>query len=179
MWHRPKGGLKAAEELSRYKNSPWSDLQLYVFNNEVHFREPDMGQVRAVKSGQYVNLPLRPIIEEVAEKSNLLRERATSERCLGDCRNHNSDPRDRELQQGGLLACADRRRVSHSDHGEVEARSPVMCLLLDQNVADPVAAMFREFGHTVHLVRDILPANSDHAGSASPAQSDQSVWRQA
>ncbi len=70
---------KAAEELSRYKSAPWSDLQLYLFNDEVHFREPDTGQVRGVKSGQYVNLPLRPIIEEVIQKSNLLRERAASE----------------------------------------------------------------------------------------------------
>jgi len=35
--------------------------------------------VRGVKNGQYLNLPLRPIIEEVAQKSNLLRQRATSE----------------------------------------------------------------------------------------------------
>jgi uncharacterized protein (DUF433 family) len=70
---------KAAEELSRYKNAPWSDLQLYVFNAEVHFRESDTGHVRGVKSGQYVNLPLRPIIEEVAKKSSLLRERASGE----------------------------------------------------------------------------------------------------
>jgi DNA-binding transcriptional MerR regulator len=63
---------KAAEELSRHKNSPWSDLQLYVFNSEVHFREPDSGRVRGVKSAQYVNLPLRAVIEDLAEKSNQL-----------------------------------------------------------------------------------------------------------
>jgi uncharacterized protein (DUF433 family) len=86
-YHIPLQNLrKAAEELSRYKNSPWSDLQLYVFNAEVHFREPDTGQVRGVKSAQYLNLPLRPIIEEVAQKSNRLRERATSE--LGRIKRH-------------------------------------------------------------------------------------------
>jgi uncharacterized protein (DUF433 family) len=85
--HIPLQNLrKAAEELSRHKNSPWSDLQLYVFNAEVHFREPDTGHVRGVKSGQYLNLPLRPIIEEVAQKSNLLRERASNE--LGRIRRH-------------------------------------------------------------------------------------------
>jgi uncharacterized protein (DUF433 family) len=86
-YHIPLQNLRrAAEELSRHKNAPWSDLQLYVFNAEVHFREPDTGQVRGVKSSRYLNLPLRPIIEEVAAKSNLLRERANSE--LGRINRH-------------------------------------------------------------------------------------------
>ncbi len=50
-----------------------------------------------------------------------------------------------------------------------------MRLLLDQNVADSVAAVFREFGHTVHLVRDILPANSPDPLIAAVAELDSYV----
>jgi uncharacterized protein (DUF433 family) len=75
-YHIPLQNLrKAAEELSRHKDSPWSDLQLYVFNSEVHFREPDTDQVRGVRSNQYVNIQLRTIIEDVTAKSNQLLER--------------------------------------------------------------------------------------------------------
>src|ERR1700730_11594643 len=64
-YHIPLQNLrKAAEELSRHNDSPWSDLQLYVFNSEVHFREPDTDRVRGVRSDQYVNIQLRTIIEE-------------------------------------------------------------------------------------------------------------------
>jgi uncharacterized protein (DUF433 family) len=65
---------KVAEELSRYSD-PWSELVLYVFGEEVHFREPETGKVRGVLTKQYVNIPLRSIIEDVTERSNKLKER--------------------------------------------------------------------------------------------------------
>ena len=37
---------------------------------------------------------------------------------------------------------------------------PIMRLLLDQNVPNSVADVFRERGHEVQFVRDILPADS-------------------
>lgn len=71
---------KAAEELCKYKDTPWSDLVLYVFNNEVHFREPETDRLRGVVSKQYVaNVPLRDIIEDAMERSNKLKARAKSE----------------------------------------------------------------------------------------------------
>jgi predicted nuclease of predicted toxin-antitoxin system len=50
-----------------------------------------------------------------------------------------------------------------------------MLLLLDQNVADSVATVFREFGHTVHLVREILPADSPDPLIAAVAELDSYV----
>jgi predicted nuclease of predicted toxin-antitoxin system len=47
-----------------------------------------------------------------------------------------------------------------------------MHLLLDQNVANSVAAVFREFGHTVQLVREILPADSPDPLIAAVAEID-------
>jgi len=80
QYHIPLQNLRrAAEELSRHKDSPWSDLQLYVFNGEVHFREPETGRVRGARSGQLVNIPLRTIIEDVAGKSNQLLERSADQ----------------------------------------------------------------------------------------------------
>jgi DNA-binding transcriptional MerR regulator len=70
---------KVAEELSQYKDAPWSNLVLYVFQKEVHFQEPDTERIRGALSKQYVNLPLRTIIEDVAEKSNRLRERSSEQ----------------------------------------------------------------------------------------------------
>ena len=37
---------------------------------------------------------------------------------------------------------------------------PVLTLLLDHNVPDSVAVVFKEHGHNVVLVRDILPVDS-------------------
>jgi uncharacterized protein (DUF433 family) len=75
-YHIPLQNLrKAADELSRYKDSPWSHLQLSVSNSEVHFREPDTDRMRGYQSNQYVNIQLRTIIEDVTEKSNQLLER--------------------------------------------------------------------------------------------------------
>jgi uncharacterized protein (DUF433 family) len=67
----------AAKALSQYTEAPWSELTLFVFGKEVLFREPDTGVMRGALSKQYVNLPLRSIIEDVAERSNKLRERTT------------------------------------------------------------------------------------------------------
>jgi predicted nuclease of predicted toxin-antitoxin system len=50
-----------------------------------------------------------------------------------------------------------------------------MHLLLDQNVANSVAVAFRERGHTVQLVREILPANSPDPLIAAVAELDSYV----
>ena len=47
-----------------------------------------------------------------------------------------------------------------------------MDLLLDHNVPDSVAVVFREFGHTVHLVREILPTDSPDPLIAAVADRD-------
>ena len=65
-----------AKKLSQYKESPWSEITLFMFGKEVHFREPETGQIRGVFSNQYVeNLPLRSVVEDITEKSNKLKER--------------------------------------------------------------------------------------------------------
>jgi DNA-binding transcriptional MerR regulator len=66
---------KVARELMQYNDAPWAEVVLYVFGKDVLFREPETGKVRGVLDKQYVNIPLRNIIEDVAEKSNRLRER--------------------------------------------------------------------------------------------------------
>lgn len=68
-----------ADELVRYTETPWSDLTLYVFGKEVQFREPETGKIRGVLDKQYVNIPLKTIIEDIAEKSNKLRERSADQ----------------------------------------------------------------------------------------------------
>jgi uncharacterized protein (DUF433 family) len=65
-----------AAELSHLEDRLWSETTLYVFNNEVHFREPDTGQVRGAVSRQYVTIPLVGIMNDVSEAARKLKERA-------------------------------------------------------------------------------------------------------
>jgi len=66
---------KVALELSKYREQPWSELILYVFNREVYFREPETERIRNVVGGQYSLLPLRSVIRDVSKESELLRKR--------------------------------------------------------------------------------------------------------
>ena len=62
---------------------------------------------------------------------------------------------------------------------------PVLRLLLDHNVPNSVAAVFKEYGHEVHLLRDVLlPDTPDPIVAAvseenvtSPRPSISSIWR--
>lgn len=66
---------KTAQELSQYRAEPWSELVLYVFGKKVYFREPDTERVVGVLSGQYVLIPLRSIINDVAAEARQLKKR--------------------------------------------------------------------------------------------------------
>jgi len=66
---------KVAVELHRHRNSPWSELTLYVEGKAVHFKEPSTGKVRDALSGQYTALPMKTIAEDVATAANNLRNR--------------------------------------------------------------------------------------------------------
>ena len=77
---------KVAEELIKYKEAPWSELTLYVLGKEVHFHEPESGQMRGVVSGQYVNIPLKDVIDDITSKSDQLRERAKDQ--VGNIERH-------------------------------------------------------------------------------------------
>jgi hypothetical protein len=52
---------------------------------------------------------------------------------------------------------------------------PVMHLLLDHNVPDSVAIVFRERGHRVQLVRDILPTDSPDALVATVSEDEGAI----
>ena len=65
-----------AHRLSHLKDSLWAETKLYVFNKEVHFKEPHTGKVRGVVSGQYVSIPLVSIMSDVSRQTEKLRARA-------------------------------------------------------------------------------------------------------
>jgi predicted nuclease of predicted toxin-antitoxin system len=52
---------------------------------------------------------------------------------------------------------------------------PVMRLLLDHNVPVSVAEVFRERGHAVLLVKDILPTNSSDQLVATVSEADGAI----
>lgn len=70
---------KVAEELSQFDESPWSSLTLYVLAGRVQFREPETGLIRDVLEKQYVNLPLRNIVEDVEQRAAKLKVRTANQ----------------------------------------------------------------------------------------------------
>ncbi|HZL60080.1 MAG TPA: DUF433 domain-containing protein [Stellaceae bacterium] len=70
---------KVAVELYKHRNAPWSELTLHVLGTSVYFKEPETGKVREALSGQYAALPLKTIMEDVAEAANKLRQRTPAQ----------------------------------------------------------------------------------------------------
>jgi uncharacterized protein (DUF433 family) len=66
---------KVAGELTKYGDAPWSEIVLYVLGKEVYFQEPASEDVRGVLSKQYVLVPLRSIIHDVADQARRLKQR--------------------------------------------------------------------------------------------------------
>jgi DNA-binding transcriptional MerR regulator len=67
---------KVADELSKYRNAPWSQIKLYVFGRQVTFSEPETGRQREVVSGQYVLVKLESIIHDLKVEASKLKERS-------------------------------------------------------------------------------------------------------
>lgn len=67
---------KVAQELSQYKDTPWSEITIFVLGEEVYFREPETETLRGIISKQYTKLPLRSIIRDVTAEANKLKERS-------------------------------------------------------------------------------------------------------
>ncbi|HUY38457.1 MAG TPA: DUF433 domain-containing protein [Candidatus Binataceae bacterium] len=70
---------KVARELSQYNESPWSELTLYVFRGEVHFREPETEKLRGALSGQYTHVRLQSIIQDVVARAEKLKRRTPAQ----------------------------------------------------------------------------------------------------
>lgn len=68
---------KAAVELRRHTDRPWSSRKLYVFRGKVVFDEPQTGKKRNVSDGQYIHtcIELEGVAEGVAEAADQLRRR--------------------------------------------------------------------------------------------------------
>lgn len=60
---------RTATRLEQHSGRPWSELTLYVLNKEVHFRNPETGQVEGAISGQIaVPIPLGSIADDLRIK---------------------------------------------------------------------------------------------------------------
>ena len=70
---------KVAQELSKHRNAPWSELSLYVFERNVYFKEPASGQIRNVLSGQYALIELRTIAHDLANEAAKLKDRTSDQ----------------------------------------------------------------------------------------------------
>lgn len=76
--HRiPLSELKrVAAKLSKWSETPWSSLTLYVLKREVHFKNPVTGDVEGALSGQYATpMPLGDVMEDMRKAADRLRKR--------------------------------------------------------------------------------------------------------
>lgn len=67
---------RIAAKLSKWSETPWSSLTLYVLNREVHFQNPETGRVEGAVSGQYaVAIPLEDVMQDMRKEADRLRVR--------------------------------------------------------------------------------------------------------
>lgn len=70
---------RAAETLKRHSGKPWSALTIYVLNREVHFKNPETGNIEGAISGQYVvPIELASIADDMRAAADKLKIRDPS-----------------------------------------------------------------------------------------------------
>ncbi len=68
---------KTAARLARWSESPWASLTLYVLNREVHFHNPETGQIEGAVSGQIAAaIPLEDVMEDMRAAAGRMATRA-------------------------------------------------------------------------------------------------------
>jgi DNA-binding transcriptional MerR regulator len=105
---------EVAKELAEYSEAPWADLVLYVFNRQVHFREPETGRVRGVLSGQYVTVPLVSVMEDVGRKAEKLKQREPAQ--IGQIERHRFIARNAWVVAGTRIPVNAIRRFSEAGY---------------------------------------------------------------
>ena len=67
---------RVAAKLSAYSETPWSSLTLFVLNREVHFHNPQTGNIESVLTGQMAaTLPISSVMEDMRRAADKLRQR--------------------------------------------------------------------------------------------------------
>ena len=70
----------AAEVMSAYNDAPFADLKLFVVNREVHFADPDTGDVVGVETKQLaIPILVRDVWNDMRSQAQKLKERAPNE----------------------------------------------------------------------------------------------------
>ena len=78
---------RVAEKLSKWSETPWATLTLYVLNKEVHFQHPKTGQIEGAISGQYAAaIPLENVMEDMRKASDKLKNRSADQ--IGQVERH-------------------------------------------------------------------------------------------
>ena len=66
---------KVAQELVRRGFPHWASVKLYVVKGQVHFSQPDSGEVEGVWDGQLAMLPVIDVINDVETQARSLQQR--------------------------------------------------------------------------------------------------------
>lgn len=67
---------KTAAKLSRWSDTPWSSLTLYVLNREVHFQNPQTGKIEGATSGQFAAaIPLEDVMQDMRSEAKRIAQR--------------------------------------------------------------------------------------------------------
>jgi len=112
-----------ARDLSSYSKTPWSDIQLKVWNRKVHFDEPETGKTRGVVDRQYLLLPIISVIQDVRRDAERLMQREPSQ--IGKFEKH--------------------RNVAHNALVIAGTRVPVSTILAFVEEGYSIAEILREY----------------------------------
>ena len=68
-----------ASELAARGYDHWADTTLYVIKKEVHFRDPETGEIENLKDGQLAMLEIVDVINDVKSKVSQLKDRSKAD----------------------------------------------------------------------------------------------------
>ncbi|SEL16831.1 MerR HTH family regulatory protein [Roseovarius azorensis] len=66
---------RVAEELQKRGFSHWADTKLYVLKRDVHFKDPQTGDIENLRDGQLAMLEVIDVINDITEKISEIKSR--------------------------------------------------------------------------------------------------------
>ncbi len=109
---------KVAQELVRRGFPHWAGVRLYVVKGQVHFSQPDSGEVEGVWDGQLAMLPVIDVINDVKTRARSLQQRTGDQ--IGRVERHRHVVRNSPVIAGTRIPTAAIRRFAEAGYSVPE-----------------------------------------------------------
>lgn len=109
---------KVAQELVRRGFPHWASARLYVVKGQVHFSQPDSGEVEGVWDGQLAMLPVIDVINDVEARARALQRRTSDQ--IGHIERHKHVVRNSPVISGTRIPTAAIRRFAEAGYSVPE-----------------------------------------------------------